>query len=76
MRGTWIKNSVLLLGITFGGMALLAQQATAPAAQPAPETTTQSTTAPTGEDAVERGAKTTVEQPADDYARPGRHHPP
>ena len=48
MRGTWIKNSVLLLGITFGGMALLAQQETAPAVQPAPETTTQSTTAPTG----------------------------
>ena len=48
MRGTWIKNSVLLLGITFGGMALLAQQSTAPEAQPAPETTTQSTAAPTG----------------------------
>jgi Spy/CpxP family protein refolding chaperone len=39
MRGTWIKNSVLLLGMTLSGVALLAQQA----APPAPETATQTT---------------------------------
>ncbi len=39
MRGTWIKNTVLLLGMTLSGAALLAQQSPAPA----PETTTQST---------------------------------
>lgn len=41
MRGTWIKNTVLLLGMTLGGAALLAQQATAPA----PGTTTTQSTA-------------------------------
>lgn len=46
MRGTWIKNSVLLLGMTLGGIALLAQQATPPATQPAPDTT-QSTASAT-----------------------------
>jgi Spy/CpxP family protein refolding chaperone len=38
MRGIWIKNVVLMAGMTLSGAALLAQQATAPA----PETTTQS----------------------------------
>lgn len=38
MRGIWIKNTVLMLGMTLSGAALLAQQATTPA----PETTTQS----------------------------------
>lgn len=37
MRGTWITNSVLLLGMTLSGAALLAQQA----APTAPETATQ-----------------------------------
>ncbi len=31
MRGNWIKNMVLMLGMTLSGAALLAQQATAPA---------------------------------------------
>lgn len=39
MRGNWIKNAVLIAGMTLSGTALLAQQATAPA----PDTTTQST---------------------------------
>jgi len=38
MHGTWIKNAVLMLGMTLGGTALLAQQATAPA----PDANTQS----------------------------------
>jgi Spy/CpxP family protein refolding chaperone len=44
MRGTWIKNTVLLLGMTLSGTALLAQQATTPA----PEAATQSTAAASG----------------------------
>ena len=43
MRGIWIKNAVLMLGMTLGGSALLAQQANVPA----PETTTQSTASTT-----------------------------
>jgi Spy/CpxP family protein refolding chaperone len=39
MRGIWIKNSVLLLGMTLTGAALLAQQPTTPA----PEAATQKT---------------------------------
>jgi hypothetical protein len=39
MNGTWIKNTVLLLGMTMGGTALIAQQATSPATQTAPEAT-------------------------------------
>jgi Spy/CpxP family protein refolding chaperone len=39
MRGIWIKNSVLLLGMTLAGAALSAQQATAPV----PEAATQNT---------------------------------
>ena len=46
MRGSWIKNSVLLLGMTMGGVALLAQQATPPATQPAPDTTQSTASAP------------------------------
>jgi Spy/CpxP family protein refolding chaperone len=38
MRKTWIKSTVLLMGMSIGGGALWAQQATTPA----PETTTQS----------------------------------
>jgi len=38
MRGIWIKNVVLMVGMTLSGTALLAQQA----APPAPDTTTQS----------------------------------
>lgn len=54
MRGTWIKNTVLLVAMTVAGGALLAQQAASPAA---PETTppaaaasqaAQSTTGTTG----------------------------
>jgi hypothetical protein len=41
MRGTWIKNTVLLLGMTLTGAAIMAQQATTPA----PNSTTQ-TSAP------------------------------
>jgi Spy/CpxP family protein refolding chaperone len=44
MRGSWIKNTVLLLGMTLSATALLAQQATTPA----PETATQSTASTTG----------------------------
>jgi Spy/CpxP family protein refolding chaperone len=44
MRGTWMKNTVLLLGMTLAGTALLAQQTTSPAGQTAPEATTQSVT--------------------------------
>ena len=44
MRGMWIKNTVLLLGMTLGGAALLAQQATTPAQ----ETTAQSTAGAAG----------------------------
>ncbi len=40
MRGIWIKNAVLMVGMTLSGVSLLAQQATTPT--PAPETTTQS----------------------------------
>jgi hypothetical protein len=39
MRGIWIKNVVLMMGMTLSGTALLAQQAVAPA----PDTTTPST---------------------------------
>lgn len=42
MRGNWIKNAVLMAGMTLSGVALLAQQATTPTPAPAPETTTQS----------------------------------
>lgn len=48
MRGTWMKNTVLLLGMTLAGTALLAQQAQSLAASPAPEATTQSATGTTG----------------------------
>lgn len=41
MRGTWIKNTVLLLGMSLTGAAIMAQQATTPA----PNSTTQ-TSAP------------------------------
>lgn len=44
MRGNWIKNVVLMMGMTLSGAALLAQQATAPA----PETTTPSAASATG----------------------------
>lgn len=44
MRGTWIKSTVLLLGMTLGGAALMAQQATTPA----PEAANQSTASATG----------------------------
>jgi Spy/CpxP family protein refolding chaperone len=47
MRGTWIKNTVLLLGMTVAGTALIAQQASSPAIQPAPGTATQSASADT-----------------------------
>jgi len=45
MRGTWMKNTVLLLGMSLAGTALLAQQTTPDATAPA---TTQSATSATG----------------------------
>ncbi len=44
MRGIWIKNTVLLLGMSVTGAAMFAQQTTTPA----PETTTQSVAPSTG----------------------------
>lgn len=44
MRGIWIANTVLMVGMTVSGAALLAQQATTPA----PETTTQGAASATG----------------------------
>lgn len=44
MRGIWITNAVLMMGMTLSGATLLAQQATTPA----PETTTQSAASATG----------------------------
>jgi Spy/CpxP family protein refolding chaperone len=44
MRSLWIKNTVLLLGMSLSGTALLAQQATVPAA----ESATQNAAATTG----------------------------
>jgi Spy/CpxP family protein refolding chaperone len=43
MHGTWMKNTVLLLGMTLAGTALLAQQTTPDATSPA---TSQATVAP------------------------------
>jgi periplasmic protein CpxP/Spy len=37
MRGTWITSAVLMLGMTLAGTALQAQQASEPAASPAPQ---------------------------------------
>ena len=44
MRGIWIKNTVLMVGMTLSGATLLAQQATTPA----PDATTQSAASATG----------------------------
>ena len=46
MRGTWIKNTVLLLGMSLAGTALLAQQSAPEAAAPA--ASTQSTASAAG----------------------------
>lgn len=46
MRGTWMKNTVLLLGMSLAGTALLAQQTTPEAAAPA--ASTQSTASAAG----------------------------
>jgi Spy/CpxP family protein refolding chaperone len=46
MHGTWMKNTVLLLGMTLAGTALLAQNTTPEATAPA--TSTQSTASVTG----------------------------
>ena len=49
MRGTWMKNTVLLLGMSLAGTALLAQQTTPEAAPPATsQAVTQGSTATSG----------------------------
>jgi Spy/CpxP family protein refolding chaperone len=60
MRRVWIKNTVLMLGMTLSSAALLAQQPVAPA----PETTTQAATQSATQSAASVTAKTqlTAEQ--------------
>ena len=58
MRGTWMKNTVLLLGMSLAGTALLAQQTTPEAAPPA---TSQAAVAP-GPASTTGALQLTVEQ--------------
>ena len=58
MRGTWMKNTVLLLGMSLAGTALLAQQTTPEAAPPA---TSQAAVAP-GPAGTTGALQLTVEQ--------------
>jgi Spy/CpxP family protein refolding chaperone len=48
MRGTWIKSTVLMLGMTLAGTALVAQQASPSATSEAPQATAQSAPAANG----------------------------
>lgn len=58
MRGTWMKNTVLLLGMSLAGTALLAQQSTPEAVPPA---TSQAAVAP-GATGTTGALQLTVEQ--------------